>query len=284
MPPCLVVHELIVGRQLERFRILDGDDRTCRARRMPASCCVQPHLDPEAFKLAADYQFVDTRSRRMPMLRRFRTSTALEFTEAGRRRAYAHSSVLGGPARFPCDSPRRAIAVNAQGTASATQILRFYGETLLRHVSGAAAWQGSMTGGRGGPDSDRAIAARRCCRGPTSSTGETGDRADAAAASSASSAERLPGIRSRCRSAPRSRPTSSGGAWARQYVPAARDRRQRAAGFPAGRASPLREFPYADADRWRALFGGKDGAAPRRLSSATSTTSRFAALDFAAGE
>jgi uncharacterized protein YhdP len=43
------------------------------------------------------------------------------------------------------------IAVNAQGTASAPQILNFFGENVLRHVSGAAAWQGTMTGGRGRP-------------------------------------------------------------------------------------------------------------------------------------
>jgi uncharacterized protein YhdP len=43
------------------------------------------------------------------------------------------------------------IAVNAHGTASAAQLPRHWGEGLLRQVSGAAAWQGTLTGARGRP-------------------------------------------------------------------------------------------------------------------------------------
>src|SRR5206468_2542313 len=76
----------------------------------------------------------------------------IEFTEAGVAAHTLTAQLLGGPATLSVATrPDGAIAVDAQGTASATQILRLYGETLLRHVSGAAAWQGSMTGGRGRP-------------------------------------------------------------------------------------------------------------------------------------
>jgi len=43
------------------------------------------------------------------------------------------------------------IAVNAQGTASAAQIPRAWGEGLLQRVSGATAWQGTITGAHGRP-------------------------------------------------------------------------------------------------------------------------------------
>src|SRR5204863_264399 len=44
------------------------------------------------------------------------------------------------------------IAVSAHGTASPAQIPRFWGsEALLRRLSGAAAWQGTLTGARGRP-------------------------------------------------------------------------------------------------------------------------------------
>src|SRR5207302_11063339 len=59
---------------------------------------------------------------------------------------------LGGPTRISVTTRADGmIAVNAQGTASASQIPRVWGEALLRRVSGAAAWQGTLTGARGRP-------------------------------------------------------------------------------------------------------------------------------------
>jgi len=112
-----------------------------------------PIKNPEAFKLTGDYQFVDNEIKADADAPPFsNVNGQIEFTEAGVAVRTLTAQLLGGPATLSVATRADgAIAVNAQGTSSATQILRFYGEPLLRHVSGAAAWQGSMTGGRGRP-------------------------------------------------------------------------------------------------------------------------------------
>jgi len=112
-----------------------------------------PFRNPEAFKLAGDYQLVDNEIRTDSDAPPFsHVNGRLEFTESAITARALTSQFLGGPATISAATRADGmIAVNARGTASAAQIPRFWGEALLRRVSGAAAWQGTITGAPGRP-------------------------------------------------------------------------------------------------------------------------------------
>jgi uncharacterized protein (TIGR02099 family) len=112
-----------------------------------------PIRDPETFKLAGEYLLVDNEVRTDPDLPSFsHVNGRFEFTESAVTARALSAQFLGGPTRISVATRADGmIAVNAQGTASASQIPRAWGEGLLQRVSGATAWQGTITGARGRP-------------------------------------------------------------------------------------------------------------------------------------
>ncbi len=113
-----------------------------------------PIRNPETFKLAGEYQLVDNEIRTDSDAPPFsHLNGRLEFTESGITARTLAAKFLGGPATISVATRADGtIAVNAHGTASPAQIPRFWGsEALLRRLSGAAAWQGTLTGARGRP-------------------------------------------------------------------------------------------------------------------------------------
>ena len=108
---------------------------------------------PEAFKVSGDYQLADNELATDADAPPFTgVNGEIQFTESTIAVRSLTARLLGGPATLSVATrPDGTIAVNAQGTATAPEILHFYGQNLLRHVSGAAAWQGTLTGGRGRP-------------------------------------------------------------------------------------------------------------------------------------
>jgi len=113
-----------------------------------------PIRNPETFKLAGEYQLIDNEIRTDSDAPPFsHLNGRLEFTESGITARTLSAKFLGGPATISVATrPDGTIAVNAHGTASPAQIPRFWGsEALLRRVTGAAAWQGTLTGARGQP-------------------------------------------------------------------------------------------------------------------------------------
>src|SRR3989440_661272 len=113
-----------------------------------------PIRDPETFKLAGEYQLVDNEIRTDSDAPPFSNLDGrLEFTESGITARTLSAKFLGGPATISVATRADGtIAVSAHGTASPAQIPRFWGsEGVLRRLSGAAAWQGTLTGARGRP-------------------------------------------------------------------------------------------------------------------------------------
>src|SRR6266568_1736008 len=113
-----------------------------------------PIRNPETFKLAGEYQLVDNEIRTDSDAPPFsHLNGRLEFTESGITARMLSAKFLGGPATISVATRADGtIAVNAHGTASPAQIPRFWGsDALLRRLSGAAAWQGTLTGARGRP-------------------------------------------------------------------------------------------------------------------------------------
>jgi uncharacterized protein (TIGR02099 family) len=110
-----------------------------------------PLLDPERFKVAGEYQIVNNELRVDADAPPFsQVNGRLEFTEAAISARGVTSQFLGGPTTISLATRADgAIAASAQGTASMSQIPRAWGEGPLRHVSGAAAWQGTLTLARG---------------------------------------------------------------------------------------------------------------------------------------
>src|SRR5204863_4506073 len=110
--------------------------------------------NPEAFKLVGEYQLVDNEIKTDSDAPPFSNLNGrLEFTESGISARALSAKFLGGPATIAVATRADGtIAVSAHGTASPAQIPRFWGsEALLRRLSGAAAWQGTLTGARGRP-------------------------------------------------------------------------------------------------------------------------------------
>jgi len=113
-----------------------------------------PIRNPEAFKLVGEYQLVDNEIKTDSDAPPFSNLNGrLEFTESGITARALSAKFLGGPATIAVATRADGtIAVSAHGTASPAQIPRFWGsEALLRRLSGAAAWQGTLTGARGRP-------------------------------------------------------------------------------------------------------------------------------------
>jgi uncharacterized protein (TIGR02099 family) len=237
---------------------------------------------PEAFKLTGEYQLVDNQvSADVDAPPFSNVNGQIQFTESSIAVRSLTARLLGGPATLSVATRADGtIAVNAQGTASAPEMLHFFGENLLRHVSGAAAWQGSMTGGRGRP---LTLAVQSQL---------VGIAADLPPPLGKEAIEPMP-LRVERIIAGKSRGDSikvslgpaieanfqrrsEGG----QYV---MERGVIAVNQPA--VLPDRDgitvtgtLPYADADRWRALFGGKD---PTGSSLSSVFDVKIDALDFA---
>jgi uncharacterized protein (TIGR02099 family) len=240
-----------------------------------------PIAKPEAFKLNGEYQVVDNEIKADAEAPPFtHVNGAIQFTESGIAVRSLNAQLFGGPATLSVATRGDGtITVNAQGTASATQIPHFFGDNLLRHVSGAAAWQGTMTGGRGKPmtliaqsqlvgiAADLPPPLRKEAVEPMALRVERvipGKQGDSIKVSLGSAIEA---------NFQRKREGS-------QYV---MQRGVIAVNQPA--VFPDRDgmtvtgkLPYADADRWRALFGGKD---PTGSSLSSAFDLKIGELDFA---
>jgi uncharacterized protein (TIGR02099 family) len=237
---------------------------------------------PDAFKLSGDYQLVDNEIRPDSDAPPFsHVNGQLQFTESGVTVRNLTSQLLGGPATVSVATRGDGtIAVNAQGTATAPQMLNFLGDNLLRHVSGAAAWQGTMTGGRGRPVTlvvqSQLVGIAADLPPPIGKE---------AVEPMTLRLERVIPARSRGDSIKVSLGPSIEAYFQRRregtkYVV---ERGVISANQPA--VLPEREgmwvtgsLPYADADRWRALFGGKD---PTGSSLSTAFDLKVAEIDFA---
>ena len=241
-----------------------------------------PISKPEAFKLAGAYQLVDNEIRPDPDAPPFtHVNGQLQFTESGVTVRNLSSQLLGGPTTLSVATRGDGtIAVNAQGTAAAPQMLNFLGENLLRHVTGAAAWQGTMTGGRGRPVT--LIVQSQLVGVAADLPPPLGKQA---VEPMALRLERVIPVRSRGDSIKVSLGSAIEASFQRrregaQYVV---ERGVISANQPA--VLPDREgvwvtgsLPYADVDRWRALFGGKD---PTGSSLSSAFDLKIAELDFA---
>lgn len=272
----------IAGSPVTKF--LDGVTESMSARglgRLALQLDI-PIDKPEAFKLSGEYQLVDNQinvdSDAPPFTN---VNGQIQFTESGIAVRSLTAKLLGGPATLSVATRSDGtIAVNAQGTASAPQILGFFGDGLLRHVSGAAAWQGTMTGGRGRP---LTLVAQSQLVGVAADLPPPLGKE--AVEPMALRVERvIPG-----KSNGDSIRVSLGPA-----IEAIFQRKREGAKYVVERGVisvnqaavlPDREgmsvtgsLPYADVDRWRALLAGKDAAGPS-LSSAFDL--KIAELDFA---
>ncbi|HUL91794.1 MAG TPA: YhdP family protein [Burkholderiales bacterium] len=237
---------------------------------------------PEAFKLTGEYQLVDNQINIDADAPPFsNVNGQIQFTESGISVRSLTAQLLGGPATLSVATRSDGtIAVNAQGTASAPQILGFFGENLLRHVSGAAAWQGTMTGGRGRPLT--LIAQSQLVGIAADLPPPLGKEA---VEPMALRVERIIPGRSNGDSIKVSLGPAIEAIFQRRREGAKYVMERGVVGVNQPAALPDREgmsvtgsLPYADADRWRALFGGKDPAGSS-LSSAFDL--KIAELDFA---
>ncbi|HEX4798713.1 MAG TPA: YhdP family protein [Burkholderiales bacterium] len=136
-------------------RALDGITESTRATgagRLALQLDI-PIPNTAGFKVAGSYQIVDNEFRADSDAPPFsHVNGQIEFTESGVTARTLTAQFLGGPATISVATRADGtIAVNAHGTASAAQLPRSWGEALLRQVSGAAAWQGTLAGARGQP-------------------------------------------------------------------------------------------------------------------------------------
>ena len=237
---------------------------------------------PDAFKMTGEYQLVDNEIAPDADAPPFSSLNGqIQFTESSIAVRNLTARLLGGPATLSVATRADGtIAVNAQGTATAPEMLHFFGENLLRHVSGAATWQGTMNGGRGRPVT------------LVVQSQLVGIAADLPPPLGKDAVEPLPLRLERVIAGkPRgdSIRVSLGPA-----IEANFRRRWESGRYVTERGVisvnqpamlPDREgvlvtgsVPYADADRWRALFGGKD---PRGSSLSSAFDLKIGALDFA---
>jgi uncharacterized protein (TIGR02099 family) len=237
---------------------------------------------PDAFKLSGDYQLVENEITVAFDAPPFTgVGGQIQFTESGIAVRSLAAKILGGPATLSVATRGDGtIAVNAQGTATAPQMLHFFGENLLRHVSGAAAWQGTLTGGRGRPVT------------LTVQSQLIGIAADLPPPLRKDAVEPMPlrlervipgksqGDSIRVSLGPSIEANFLRRREGAQYV---MDRGVISVNEPAvlpDRAgmTVTGNLPYADADRWRALFGGKD---PTGSSLSSAFDIKIGELDFA---
>jgi uncharacterized protein (TIGR02099 family) len=241
-----------------------------------------PIAKPEAFKVTGDYQFVDNEIAADADAPAFTgVNGQIQFTESSIAVRSLTARLLGGPATLSVATRADGtIAVNAQGTAAAPEMLHFFGENLLRHVSGAAAWQGTMTGGRGRPLT------------LVVQSQLVGVAADLPPPLGKDAVEPVP-LRVERVILGKGRGDSikvSLGPSLEAYF----QRKREGAKYLTERGvisvnqpavlpdrdglSVVGSLPYADADRWRALFGGKD---PTGSSLSSAFDLKIGALDFA---
>jgi uncharacterized protein (TIGR02099 family) len=136
-------------------RTLDGVTESMRATgagRLALQLDI-PLRNPQGCKLAGGYQIVNNEIRADSDAPPFsQVNGQLEFTESGISARTLTAQFLGGPATISVAThPDGTVAVSAHGTASAAQIPRYWADALLRRVSGAAAWEGTLTGAKGRP-------------------------------------------------------------------------------------------------------------------------------------
>jgi len=237
---------------------------------------------PEAFKLTGSYQLVDNEIKADLDAPPFsHVNGEIQFTESGIAVRSLAAQLLGGPATLSVATRGDGtIAVNAQGTASAPQMLHFYGENLLRHVSGAAAWQGTMTGGRGRPLT--LVVQSQLIGVAADLPPPLGKRA---VESMPLRVERVIPVRSQGDSIKVSLGAAIEASFQRRREGSQYVVERGAIGLNQAPALPDREgiliagsLPYVDTDRWRELFGGKD---PTGSSLASFFDVNVAELDFA---
>jgi uncharacterized protein (TIGR02099 family) len=265
-------------------RFLDGMTEGLRAQgagRLQLQLDI-PIAKPDGFKLSGDYQLIDNEIKTDVDAPPFsHVNGEIQFTESGITVRSLTAQLLGGPATLSATTRGDGtIAVNAQGTASATQIFRFFGDNLLRHVSGAAAWQGTLTGGRGRPltmmAESKLVGIAADLPAPLGKD---------AVEPMALRVERVIPVKPEGDSIRVSLGPAIEANFQRrredgQYV---MDRGVIALNQPAvlpdrGGITVLGNLPYADVDRWRSLFGGKE-ATSSSLSPAFDV--KIAELDFA---
>jgi uncharacterized protein (TIGR02099 family) len=102
-------------------------------------------------KLAGDYQFLGNQLRLDAETPPFsQVNGRIEFTGTGVTARALTAQLLGGPATVSVTTRSDGtIVASAHGTANAGQFPRSWESPLLRRVSGAAAWQATVTGVRG---------------------------------------------------------------------------------------------------------------------------------------
>jgi uncharacterized protein (TIGR02099 family) len=265
-------------------RTLDGVTESMRATgagRLALQLDI-PLRNPQGFKLEGDYQVVGNEIRLDPDAPPFsQVIGRFEFTESGVNARTLTAQFLGGPATISVATRADGmIAVDAHGTASAAQVPRYWGETLLRRVSGAAAWQGTLTGAKGQP-------ATLLVRSQL-----TGISADLPPPLGKAAVDPMPLKIERVIGAGLPRADTievSLGPSVNAHI----QRRREGARYVVERGViGLNEpavltdrqgvfvtgsLPYVDVDRWRALLGGKDGPGS---SFSPSLDLKIAALDF----
>ncbi len=241
-----------------------------------------PIRNPETFKLAGEYQLIDNEIRTDSDAPPFsHLDGRLEFTESGITARTLSAKFLGGPVTISVATRADGtITVNARGTASPAQIPRFWGsDALLRRLSGAAAWQGTLTGARGRPLT--LIVQSQL----------TGVAADLPPPLAKTAVEPMP-LRVERVVNPGPPRTDTIKLSLDRVVDAAIQRRREGAGYVVSRGVislnqpavlPDREgffvtgsLPYVDVERWREVLGGGDGTGSP-LSSALDL--KIAALD-----
>ncbi len=224
-----------------------------------------PIRNPETFKLAGEYQLLDNEIRTDSDAPPFsHLNGRLEFTESGITARMLSARFLGGPVTISVATRADGtIAVSAHGTASPAQIPRFWGsESLLRRVSGAAAWQATLTGARGRPVT--LIVQSQL----------TGVAADLPPPLAKTAVEPMP-LRIERVISPGPPRTDMIKVSLARAVDAAIERRREGAGYVVSRGVislnqpavlPDREgfsvagsLPYVDVERWREALGGGDG-------------------------
>ena len=265
-------------------RFLDGSTEGMTAKglgRLSLQLDV-PIGKPDAFKLSGDYQLVEneiTAGPDAPPLSG--VNGQIQFTESGVDVRSLTAKILGGPATLSVATRGDGtIAVNAQGTATAPQMLHFFGDNLLRHVSGAAAWQGTLTGGRGRPVTlvvqSQLIGIAADLPPPLGK---------AAVEPMPLRLERLIPGKSQGDSIKLSLGSSIEANFQRKREGARYVMERGVISVNEPAVLPDRDgmtvtgtLPYADADRWRALFGGKD---PTGSSLSSAFDLKIGELDFA---
>ena len=241
-----------------------------------------PIAKPDAFKVNGEYQLVDNEIAPDVDAPPFTgVNGQIQFSESSIAVRSLTARLLGGPATLSVATrPDGTIAVNAQGTATAPEMLHFFGQNLLRHVSGAAAWQGSLTGGRGRP---LTLVAQSQLVGIAADLPPPLGKE--AVEPMALRIERVIPGKSRSDSIKVSLGPAIDATFLRKREGAQYVMERGVISVNQPGVLPDRDgmwvtgtLPYADADRWRALFGGKD---PTGSSLSSAFDLKIGALDFA---